>query len=114
MLRGPEQFQNQSDLINADFLTRLMRSRTRVALTSGGNEPVIDSLPGTENSIFALALLNTLEQNNSILTANDIYRRVSQDVVANLASLGINQTPEYAGLLDSGHEGGDFVFRYQN
>ena len=111
VLRGPEQFENQPDLINADYIARLIGSKTRVALTSGGNEPVLDSLPGTENSIFALALLNTLEQNNSVITASDIYRRVSQDVVANLASLGIRQTPEFAGLLRSGHEGGDFVFR---
>jgi hypothetical protein len=82
-----------------------------MALTSGGVEPVIDSIPGTENSIFALALLNTLSENKSIITATDIYRRVSQDVVSTTASLGISQTPEFSGLLRSGHEGGDFFFK---
>jgi len=110
VIRGPRQLENSENLVNSDYVTSLLRRRTRMALTSGGVEPVIDTLPGTENSIFALALLNTLQENQKVITATDIYRRVSQDVVANLSSIGITQTPEFAGLLRSGHEGGDFFF----
>lgn len=110
VLRGPSPLENTDDLVNSDYVASLIRRKTRMALTSGGVEPVIDTLPGTENSIFAIALLNTLRENQTVITATDIYRRVSQDVVANLASMGITQTPEFAGLLRSGHEGGDFFF----
>lgn len=111
VLRSPTQFESQSELLSADYISRLIQSKTRIALTSGGVEPVLDSLPGTDNSIFALSFLNTLDRNDALITASDIYRSVSQDVVSSLASLGISQTPEFAGLLRSGHEGGDFVFR---
>lgn len=111
LLRGTEEQGVSSDLLNKDYIDRLLRSKTRLALTSGGVEPVVDTLPGTDSSVFARALLNTLEQNETIMTATDVYRSVSQDVVGSMASLGIDQTPEFAGLLSSGHEGGDFIFR---
>ena len=110
-MRGEEQLLNSEELINPEYVENLLSLKTRMALTSGGIEPVMDTLPGTENSIFALALVNTLQQNNSIITASDVYRRVSQDVVLNLDKIGIKQTPEFSGLLRSGHEGGEFFFK---
>lgn len=111
VLRGGNTLQPDFGSLSADYVESLIQSKTRIALTSGGNEPVIDSLEGADNSIFASAFIDALERNEFVTTSSDIYKFVSQQVVSTLSPEGISQTPEFAGLLRSGHEGGDFIFK---
>jgi len=86
------------------YLRRLALQRTRVALTSGGLEPVDDG-GGGPHSVFAAAFLGTLASNAGILDATNLFAAVRRRVVERAA-----QTPEYGHLRDAGHEGGDFLF----
>lgn len=94
------------------LLQRLIETPSRVALTSGGMEPVVDSLSSSDsNSIFSSALLKVLNDPQQIQTGSDVFSRVASEVIGDSSELGIEQTPEYAGLRLAGHEGGDFIFR---
>ena len=95
---------------NTEYFRQLLEKKTRVALTSGGLEPVMDTLPGTRNSIFSGALISTLRNSNAITTAQQLFMEISEEVVSTASSMGLEQTPEYAGLRRSGHDGGDFLF----
>ena len=95
---------------SADFLRTMLEKRTRVAITSGGLEPVVDLLPGAKHSIFTKHFADALQSNKGFISANELYLQVSENVVASAARLGLKQTPEYAGVLQSGHDGGDFIF----
>lgn len=87
-----------------DYLRRLAEKRTRVVLTSGGLEPVMDG-GGGGHSVFARAFLTTLEQNDAILEGTELFDRVRKRVISNA-----EQTPEYSDIRFAGHDGGDFLF----
>jgi hypothetical protein len=55
-------------------------------------------------------LIAKLRSLRKVTTAQEVYLDVSEDVVSSATSIGIQQTPEYAGLRRSGHDGGDFLF----
>lgn len=79
--------------------------RTRVVLTSGGEEPVLDQ-GGGQNSVFTKALLEVLRQNTGILAGIDLFSAIRTEMMLNAA-----QTPVYGDLRDAGgHDGGDFLF----
>jgi hypothetical protein len=78
--------------------------RTRVALTSGGLEPVQDK-GGSGHSPFAKAFLDTLGDNQAIIDATQLFTRMRRPVM-----LDANQTPQYADVRNAGHDGGDFLF----
>lgn len=91
--------------------------KSRTILTSGGNEPVLDSSDG-KHSLFAAELLPLLEQNRQPLEASRIFsalavrvhesaKKLTQGAVSAEYS---NQVPYYAALEHAGHELGDFVF----
>jgi hypothetical protein len=84
---------------------RLFQKKARVALTSGGEEPVADSLSGSKHSVFASSLLGALRENQSPLPASTLYGRLLSDVSSEAA-----QTPQYADMRELGHDGGDFIF----
>lgn len=86
------------------WLQRMRDRKSRTAFTSGGQEPVIDG-GGGNHSIFAKALINTLRDNNKILTGQSLFDLVSHLVVANAA-----QTPRYGAIRMTEHEFGDFLF----
>jgi TPR repeat protein len=104
---------NQSPAIDEDsaLLKRLISSRTRVAMTSGGMAPVPDQLGLSRNSVFAGSFVAMLQSNNTVITSEDLFRGVRKKVVPITAEAGFEQTPEYSPLHLSGHDGGDFVFR---
>ena len=89
---------------------RLSNSTSRVAITSGGLEPVADRIGFSDNSVFAESFIKVLENNSEIITSGEIFKRVRQRVVPITADAGLEQTPEFGKLWASGHEGGDFVF----
>ena len=85
-------------------ISRLAGKRSRTALTSGGLEPVNDG-GGDGNSVFARAFLEILEGNTQVLDGQRLHGLLRRQVV-----LKAEQTPEYAPVRLTGHEGGDFLF----
>ena len=76
-------------------------------MASGGNEPVSDT--GRQgHSVFAAALLDGLRQmEKSIFSAEELfYDHIKERVAGNA-----DQTTEYNIIRNSGHDGGDFVFK---
>ncbi len=96
------------DLPTPDYLFRIATKRARVALTSGGLEPVLDS-GGGGHSVFAAAFLSVLKDNRSVIEGTRLFSELRRPVVS-----GAPQTPEYADIRFAGHEGGDFLFVRRN
>ena len=85
-------------------------SVSRTVLTSGGVAPVVDSGPGG-NSVFARALMDALEKNDSVIDGTELYDQIF-DVVKGAAKrlFKVDQSPVYAKIRDAGHINGDFIF----
>ena len=87
------------------------KKSARLVLTSGGLEPVLDSIGG-EHSVFAKVFIEILEKNNSILEGQRLYTMLYpriKDTIENM--LGIEaQRPQYLPLIEAGHDFGDFLF----
>ena len=91
-----------------NYLRQMAESRTRVVLSSGGLEPVIDS-GGGKHSVFAAQFLQALRDNILILDGVALYQKVRQNVLWNA-----KQTPQYSAIRFAGHEGGDYLFVRRN
>ena len=102
LLRSSAQI--DSNVTNAS-IERLFQKKARVAITSGGNEPVEDSSSGGKHSVFAHALIQSLGDVDQISAASNIFSEVLGKV-----SLEASQTPQYADMRELGHDGGDFIF----
>ncbi len=89
-------------------LKQLTRQRARVAMTSGGLEPVVDG-GSVEHSLFARSLLDVLTKVNSPVAAQELHQSVSSRFAHLAKRLKIQQTPQYAPIGFAGHEAGDFV-----
>ena len=78
---------------------------SRQALTSGGDEPVMDG--GKDgHSVFAYYLLKTLESNqNKYLDISQVYNNIKIPVINNS-----DQTPRLDPIKNTGDEGGQFIF----
>jgi hypothetical protein len=89
------------------YLKKMQERKSRTLLASGGNEPVSD-IGGEGNSVFTKAFLVGLT-NMSLneFTAEELYIQYVKEMVAGSS----DQTPEYNIIRNSGHEGGDFVFK---
>ena len=93
-----------ADATGLETLQRLAAKRSRTVLTSGGLEPVIDDGDGT-HSVFAVALLDALSVNDTVMEASKLFAQVRDRVVLNA-----DQTPQYSPMQRAGHAGGDFLF----
>ena len=91
-------------LRTAKYWRRMALKRTRVALTSGGLEPVADK-GGGGHSPFAQAFLDALKDNDVVMDATQLFSAMRRPVMVNA-----NQTPEYSDVRNAGHDGGDFLF----
>jgi len=89
---------------DAQYLKRLALKRARVALTSGGLEPVADK-GGGRHSPFAAAFLKVLNSNEGVLDGTSLYTLIRRPVMVNA-----DQTPVYADVRKADHDGGDFLF----
>ncbi|MCP4754265.1 MAG: hypothetical protein GY866_25555, partial [Proteobacteria bacterium] len=89
------------------YLKKMMKRSSRTLIASGGNEPVSDS-GGRGHSIFARAFIDGLnEMELKSFTAEEFFVEYIKEQVAGSA----DQVPEYNTIRNSGHKGGDFVFR---
>lgn len=83
---------------------RVAGKRSRAALTSGGLEPVLDG-GGAGHSVFARAFVQALRENDAVLDASGLFKRVQRPVIVNS-----DQTPAYSDIRGAGHDGGEFLF----
>lgn len=87
------------------YLVKMLSSKSRNLMSSGGDEPVIDG--GAEgHSVFANAVLRFLrEMEDEQFTAADLFPRIKRGVAGRS-----EQVPQYSYIRNSGDEFGDFVF----
>ena len=97
-----------NEAIDKKYIERLKSKKTRLVITSGGNEPVVDS-DGGNHSLFALKLIDTLKNNNTVINSQMLFENIRRYVVSNA-----DQTPERAMIHKTGHDGGDFLFFPKN
>jgi len=90
-------------------LTNLSKLPSRTVLTSGGEQPVLDT-GGGSHSIFAQVLLKVLESNDRVIEGGALYNAVFDDVRKAAARLKQDQSPRYDVLADAGHRNGEFLF----
>jgi TPR repeat protein len=93
----------------AQWIKLMLNARSRVALSSGGLEPVLDG-GGGNHSIFAKALIDSLTKNNDLMESQALYRNVSALVADAASEQDFVQVPEYAPIRHAGHAAGEFFF----
>jgi len=89
-------------------IERLSARRTRLALTSGGNEPVVDG-GGGKHSVFANAFLRSLSENEEVLDATTLHAQIRAPIMRDS-----DQTPQFGPIRSARHEDGDFLFVRQD
>jgi uncharacterized caspase-like protein len=99
--------------VNAQEAMKVMQimaqQRSRMVLTSGGVEPVIDNLGGA-HSVFARSVIELLQSNSGVLPGQELFRHLQLRVAAVSQRVNVQQVPEYAPIKFAGHESGDFFF----
>lgn len=97
-----------TDAERKTWLELMASKRSRVVLASGGLAPVLD-MGGGKHSVFAKALLDTMEANQQILPGRALHEAVAARVAHAAASYEFEQIPEFAPISRAGHEAGDFL-----
>lgn len=87
------------------YYNQIYSKQSRSALTSGGIEPVMDG--GKDgHSVFTYYLLKSLTNNqNQFFDASQLYNDLKVAVINNS-----NQTPGFSPIVNTGDEGGQFIF----
>jgi hypothetical protein len=99
---------------SVEFLKYKADKRSRLLLTSGGDQPVLDST-GKKHSVFAQAFIDSLKANKSIMTGPELFKSVRTQVVAeSKKDANFDQEPEYKAIKGAGHEVGEFFFVRQS
>ena len=65
---------------------------------------------GGQNSVFAKAFIDTLQNNERLLTGPEIFQQVKTRVLKSAQQLHFKQEPAYKTIKEAGHEVGDFFF----
>jgi uncharacterized caspase-like protein len=98
-------YRSFSPKIGDRYHQRLYTSKSRLGLTSGGKEPVLDG-GSAEHSIFAYHLLKFLQSDDRpVFSAGEMFTAIAPVVTNNSP-----QKPEFLPILYTGHESGEFVF----
>jgi uncharacterized caspase-like protein len=83
----------------------------RMVLTSGQDEPVVDSTSAdSAHSLFANLFITVLRQNDILLSGEMLAYEISSRMAETSARMGLKQTPTYSNLQDPQHMFGDFFF----
>ena len=91
-------------LKGGDYWRRMADKPARVAITSGGLEPVADK-GGGNHSPFAKAFIEALQSNEVVIDGSTLFNEIRRPVM-----VSAKQTPQYSDVRDAGHDGGDFLF----
>jgi hypothetical protein len=102
-----------SDGERLKLLSLMAHQRSRMVLTSGGVEPVLDNAGGG-HSAFAQAFLAVLRANVGVLPGQELFGHLRLRVASVADRVQMRQVPEYAPIKYAGHESGDFVFVRKN
>jgi len=92
-----------------DYIKYKASKRSRLLLTSGGDQPILDGVGGN-NSVFTKAFVDVLQSNNEIMTGPQLFMEVRKRVVSAAKAVDFEQNPEYKTIKGAGHEVGDFFF----
>lgn len=95
---------------NLKLLQVMARQRSRIVMTSGGVEPVIDKVGGQKHSLFAQGFIELLQANAGVLPGREMFRVLQRRVAVAAHDLEVRQIPQYAPIKFAGHESGDFLF----
>jgi hypothetical protein len=107
---GGDQAPKISDADRERALLALTQRRSRVLISSGSNEPVLDR-GGKGHSIFARALITGLEDMpHASFSARELY----DGYLLPLVVANADQEPQYRPIERSGHDGGDVIFVKQS
>lgn len=98
---------------SAKALLALSGKRTRMAITSGGLQPVLDVTGNSDTSAFASNLTNLLYAVDRPIPVSSVFPALRSSVTAETAAWGFEQIPEMAPLYKAGHDGGDFILSPQ-
>ena len=99
-----------SDEARMTMLKTVAKKRVRTALTSGGEQPVLDVGKGG-HSVFTGALLEVLGENQVILETERLFLAIRTRVVHAAGEYRMEQIPTYWPIQFAGHESlGDFIF----
>ena len=96
------------ETMDEKYIERLKKKKTRLVITSGGNEPVVDS-DGGQHSLFAIKLIDILKNNDGVINSSTLFEPIKEYVSDNA-----DQTPERGRIHKTGHAGGDFLFFAKN
>lgn len=99
----------RSEAERVNWLKAMSKMRSRVVLTSGGLQPVLDG-GGGNHSVFARSFIEVLNVNADVIEARRVYQELSARVLNDALRYRIEQVPQYAAMQFAGHESGDFLF----
>jgi len=94
---------------SSDYVTFKLPKRSRMLISSGGDQPVLDTGGGT-NSVFAHAFIDELEANQKILSTPELFGKLQKRVADAATRNKFVQKPEFKSIKAAGHEVGDFFF----
>jgi hypothetical protein len=90
---------------NPDYYGKIATRKSRKALTSGGEEPVMDG-GKDDHSVFAYYFLRALKNiRGAYFDAGQVFNELRIPVTNNS-----DQVPEFAPIKNTGDEGGQFIF----
>jgi uncharacterized caspase-like protein len=91
------------------YLKEIATQHARVLMTSGSNNPVTDKAEA-ERSLFAQAFLDALTNvKPTVFAAEEVFTSSIRETVAGTSKY----VPEFGIIRNSGHQGGDFIFKKQ-
>jgi len=91
--------------LTVSAVERFKKLKTRLVMTSGGNEFVADGIGNSSNSVFAEPLIKALRDNNDVIRSIELFQTVQNYVINNA-----DQTPNHSLIHGTGHNGGEFLF----
>jgi hypothetical protein len=109
LLKGEdENLTDDGEKKNTVSLKKWMNRKTRLYISSGSNEPVLDEGEG-KHSYFAKKFIELLETNNDHMTSWELFGKIDTYVQNNAS-----QRPKYKIIKETGHNEGRFVFSVRN
>ena len=97
--------QKSVEKLTSKRIERLQAKKTRIVITSGGNEQVVDGIGASTNSVFAQPLIKYLKENTDVIQSIKLFQKVQSYVIDNA-----DQTPNHSTIHGTGHDGGESLF----